>query len=272
MQPGNSAAKSVPQPAVLIANGTFIVLAIATWLLTDSIPQSPDYHLFADQRNLIHIPHAHNVLSNLPFCLVGLSGFITLATRRSQLQDFTLMYLVFFAAILFTGFGSAYYHFNPTNLTLVWDRLPMSIGFMSFLAIIVCERLDPKLGRALFPWLVIAGIGSVFYWHWLDDLRPYALLQFGSMLALPLILLLYRRPDSALLWLALAFYVLAKIFEAADTQIFVYSASEVGGHALKHLAAAITPLLILLRLRLQTNETGNSTAIYHSTNNVEMPS
>lgn len=272
MQSDNPAAKSVLQPAALIATGTFIVITIASWLLTDSIPQNPDYHLFADQRSLIDIPHAHNVLSNLPFCLVALFGFFTLATRRAQLQNFMLMYLVFFAAILFTGFGSAYYHFNPTNLTLVWDRLPMSIGFMSFLAIVVSERLDPKLGRALFPWLVIAGIGSVFYWHWLDDLRPYALVQFGSLLALPLILLIYRRPDSALLWLALALYVLAKVFEAADTQIFTFSASWISGHALKHLAAAITPLLILLRLRLLTNETENNTMINHSISKAEMQS
>lgn len=243
-----SATSSYPNPAAIIAIAALGIITILGWWLSAAIPQDPAYHLFADQRSLANLPHARDVLSNLPFCVAGLLGLFTIARKPSLAQGFTTMYLVFFAAMLATGLGSAYYHLEPNNQTLVWDRLPMAIGFMSMFAIIIGERLNPQLGRALFPWLLTAGIYSVIYWHWQDDLRPYALVQFGTLLALPIILLIHRRPDSGLLWLAIGFYLLAKVFEACDTQIYALAANWVSGHSLKHLAASITPLLILLRL------------------------
>ena len=36
---------------------------------------------------------------------------------------------VLFLGILLTGFGSAYYHLEPNDQTLFWDRLPMAISF-----------------------------------------------------------------------------------------------------------------------------------------------
>ena len=169
-------------------------------------------------------------------------------TNRIRLNLTHAMYLVFFAAVFFTGFGSAYYHVDPTDTTLVWDRLPMAVGFMSILAAIFAERVDSRLGRTLFPWLIAAGVGSVLYWHWFDDLRLYALVQFGSLLALVLLLLYSRRPGSGWLWLALGFYALAKLFEAADAQVFALTDGIVSGHALKHLAAAAAPLAVAQRI------------------------
>ncbi len=259
MQSEFSAVTHYPKPAVIISIAALGIITILGWWLTDAIPQDPAYHLFADQRMLINLPHALDVLSNLPFCLAGLLGIYAIANKPSLAQGFNVMYLVFFAAMLVTGFGSAYYHFDPTNQTLVWDRLPMAVGFMSMFAIIIGERLNPRLGRALFPWLLTAGICSVVYWHWQDDLRPYALVQFGTLLAMPLILLIYRRPDSGLLWLAIGFYLLAKIFEAGDAQIYALTTHWISGHSLKHLAASITPLLILLRL-LRTDKNSHDTA------------
>jgi hypothetical protein len=248
MQSEISTAAPFPNPAVVIPIVALAIGTILGWWLTDAIAQDPAYHLFADQRMLAGLPHAHDVLSNLPFCLAGLLGIFAIVKRPSLAQGFNTMYLVFFAAMLATGLGSAYYHLAPDNQTLVWDRLPMAVGFMSMFAIIIGERLSPRLGRRLFPWLLAAGIYSVIYWHWQDDLRPYALVQFGTLLALPLILLIRRRPDSGLLWLAIGFYLLAKIFEACDAQIYALTAHWVSGHSLKHLAASVTPLLILLRL------------------------
>jgi hypothetical protein len=221
MQSEISTAAPFPNPAVVIPIVALAIGTILGWWLTDAIAQDPAYHLFADQRMLAGLPHAHDVLSNLPFCLAGLLGIFAIVKRPSLAQGFNTMYLVFFAAMLATGLGSAYYH---------------------------GERLSPRLGRRLFPWLLAAGIYSVIYWHWQDDLRPYALVQFGTLLALPLILLIRRRPDSGLLWLAIGFYLLAKIFEACDAQIYALTAHWVSGHSLKHLAASVTPLLILLRL------------------------
>ena len=51
--------------------------AAAPWLVASVLPpmaQPQSYHDFADQRTLWGIPHALNVLSNLPFVVVGLDG------------------------------------------------------------------------------------------------------------------------------------------------------------------------------------------------------
>jgi hypothetical protein len=224
------------------------LMVILAWWTNGPVPQDLQYHGFADQRILSDIPHALNVLSNLPFCLFGIFGIYLVLTNRQQLTSLTSPYLTFFIAIFFTGLGSAYYHFNPDNSTLVWDRLPMSVGFMSIFAAIFAERVHLKLGQQLFPWLVAIGICSVFYWHWQDDLRPYLLVQFGTLLALPLILLFYRGPNSGFLWLGIAFYVLAKVFEVCDTQIYIFTSSWISGHSLKHLAASLTPLMIAMKI------------------------
>jgi hypothetical protein len=158
------------------------------------------------------------------------------------------MYLSFFLAVFLTGIGSAYYHLDPNNATLVWDRLPMALAFTSILAAIISEFVNIRLGRRLFPWLLVGGVGSVLYWHWFDDLRPYALVQFGSLLILTILLIRFDRPKKTLLLVALACYVVAKLLEVADVQVFEASHNLVSGHTLKHVAAALAALLIALRL------------------------
>ena len=37
--------------------------------------------------------------------------------------------------------GSSYYHWKPSNSRLVWDRLPMTVGFMSLVAVVISETL-----------------------------------------------------------------------------------------------------------------------------------
>ena len=41
---------------------------------------------------------------------------------------------MFFLGLFLTGFGSGYYHWEPTNDTLVLDRLPMTILFAGVVA------------------------------------------------------------------------------------------------------------------------------------------
>ena len=110
-------------------------------LLLPPISQDQNYHDFADQRTILGIPHFWNVVSNLPFIVVGVAGI-----RRSH-RDPAIF--VLFLAILMTGFGSSYYHLDPNDRTLFWDRLPMAIGFMAILALAIEERLDAKAGAIL---------------------------------------------------------------------------------------------------------------------------
>src|SRR3954469_22093321 len=94
------------------------------------ISQDLTYHNFADNSHIAGIPHCSDVVTNLPFLLVGLWGVTV--TRRAD-------WLWFFVGFMLTAFGSAYYHWEPNNATLVWDRQPMSISFMALLSAICTD-------------------------------------------------------------------------------------------------------------------------------------
>lgn len=230
-------------------------LAVAALIFMPAFPQPLWYHNFADQRCLWCIPHALNVVSNLPFVVVGIWGVLYLLLGR-RLEGFEFAserwpYVAFFGLIALTGVGSAYYHLDPNNDRLLWDRLPLAMAFMALFSIIVAERIDRGVGMALLIPLVVVGGASVIYWHATEtwghgDLRPYLLVQFSPLLALPIILLLFssRYTGTADLYAALGLYVLAKALEILDKAI--YSRGEfISGHTLKHLVAALAPLLIL---------------------------
>ena len=98
-------------------------------LIISPIAQDQAYHLFADQRSVLGIPNFWNVMSNLPFLLVGVAGISFV--HRNVRDPLRNLWLVFFAGIFVTAFGSGYFHLAPNNGTLAWDRLTMTIGFMS---------------------------------------------------------------------------------------------------------------------------------------------
>lgn len=219
----------------------FLVLMIASLgglLLLPPIAQDQSYHDFADQRTFLGIPHFWNVVSNIPFVAVGAAGLWQL--RRDPAID------VFFLGILLTGFGSAYYHLHPSDLTLFWDRLPMAVSFMAILANAIDERVDAKAGAALLWPLVAVGVFSILLWRWTGDLRLYGWVQFFPGLALPLIFLLFPPQYSGTSdWLvAAALYALAKVFEFSDHAIYAIG-SILSGHTLKHIAAAAACFVIL---------------------------
>ena len=176
-----------------------IVTTIIAIFNIEPITQNPAYHHFADQRRILHIANFFNVLSNLPFVIIGIMGIRLVALRQATggLAELQTMYLVFFTGIFLTGFGSAYYHFQPDNQTLVWDRLPMTIAFMALFSAIIGEYISVQLAQKLFVPLLILGITSVIYWHLTEldghgDLRAYLLVQFLPILLVPLILLLFE--------------------------------------------------------------------------------
>jgi hypothetical protein len=217
----------------------------------------------ADERTLVGIPNGLNVLSNLPFAIVGLMGLAATFGRRGDgsspfvTRGERWPYAALFAGVALTALGSSYYHLAPDNARLVWDRLPMTIGFMGLLTALIAERVSVSLGRWLFAPLLLAGAASVWYWHWSElqnagDLRPYLLVQFGSLLLIVLLLVLYpaRYSGTGYLVLGLAAYAAAKGLELADRSIFALG-EVVSGHTLKHLAAAggVACLGVMLRAR-----------------------
>ena len=241
--------------------GAILVLSMAVAVyLVGRVPQSLAYHQFADQRSFLGIPHCFDVISNLGFLFVGVWGMVFVARSRKAQASPSLSseerrpYFIFFLGVTLTAFGSSYYHLAPDNARLVWDRLPMAMGFMALFAAVLSERVNPALASRTLAPFVCAGIGSVVYWRWTDlaghdDLRLYGLAQFGS-LALVLALCAtqpsrYTRGSD--MFAIVGLYALAKIFETLDKQIFALGGI-VSGHTLKHLAAAIACFWVLRML------------------------
>jgi hypothetical protein len=240
------------QSALLLAVSLGVIIVVA---MADPVPQDPLYHVFADQRSMAGVPNFLNVMSNLPFLFVGIMGWRIIATNEETVTPTTkLAWVVFFFGITLTAFGSGYFHLQPNNDTLVWDRLPMTISFMSLVSIIVSEYFSPQLGRQLLIPLLLVGAGSVAWWAYTEslgvgDLRPYAVVQFLPMLLIPFIIILYKtRSDLArYVWWMIGFYVAAKVAEQLDDNLFALG-NAMSGHSLKHLLASLAPASLLYGL------------------------
>jgi hypothetical protein len=228
--------------------------------LLPRIPQPLSYHQFADRRSLLGISNFGDVASNLPFAVIGIWGLAFLWQCRSNSESGHFVeeseqwpYLAVFIGILLTAFGSSWYHLDPNNATLVWDRLPMTITFMGMVAAMIMERISLRLGLWLLPILLVVGIASVWQWNWSEmqgagDLRFYAAVQaYATLVVLLALLFPARYTEGRYLGYVVGFYALAKALEALDKPIFA-GLRVVSGHTLKHLAAAAAGYAILRML------------------------
>jgi hypothetical protein len=224
------------RPHLLLALALAMVLAIAA---QPAIHQPLAYHHFADTRTLFGVPNFWNVASNLPFLLVGLAGLAWLRRHGDHVEaELRAAWWVLCAGVALVAVGSGAYHWAPSNASLVGDRLPMTLAFMAFAAIVLGEHISLRAARlALWP-LLLAGVASVLYWRATDDQRPYALVQFLPVLLIPLVLVLYPLPGRGAVWTALGCYVLAKLLEAFDVAIYDMLGHAISGHSIKHVAAA----------------------------------
>ena len=225
---------------------------IVPWFI-DPVPQDSSYHRFADTTAWLGIPNFVNVFTNAGFILVGFMGLSASRTKGYALEspDMRLAYHVFFIGVGLVGVGSAYYHVNPNNATLVWDRLPMTVSFMALFALIMADCVSPQVGKVLLWPLIGMGVGSVGYWYvtelWgVGDLRPYGVVQFLPMILIPVMLVLFgtRFMRSSFIWAILGTYLLAKIVEFFDAEI--YSITQIiSGHSLKHVIAALATAWVI---------------------------
>ncbi|MBE0469245.1 MAG: ceramidase domain-containing protein [Methyloprofundus sp.] len=216
-------------------------------VITGPVPQDLVYHLLVDQRQWFTVPNLANIISNLPFATIGLSGLI-LCFRNKAIGP---SWLTFFISLALVAPGSSYYHLKPNNQTLVWDRLPMTICFMSLFAALIVENISSRYEKVLLPSAILLGLSSVIYWHFTNDLRFYAFIQFTTLLSIPLILNFYQGQYSHRHYLlyGLLFYVLAKLFELNDNFIFELTAYLLSAHTIKHLLAAAATYCVYLMLK-----------------------
>jgi hypothetical protein len=231
--------------------------------LTPKFPQLPSYHHFADTRTLLGIPNFWNVISNIPFLLVSILGFISLKKEWSLGTlngKEALVFLILFLGVLLISLGSAYYHLSPDNNRLVWDRIPMTVVFMSLLSFTMMERISFNLGFWLLIPFIAFGVFSVVYWYQTElagqgDLRLYALVQFYSIFLIMLTLVIYPKsypPFKIYFWM-FVFYGLAKITEHFDLKIYE-AGGLISGHTLKHIFAAISIYFAVVLLNIKPIE------------------
>src|SRR5512134_2008306 len=119
----------------------FVALTILAVVFVFSMParsDSPSYFDFADQRTLLGVPRFMDVVSSVPWAIIGIAGLLFAWHRRAGPDGpFTESWermgsMIMFAAILGVSVGSAYFHYAPGPPTLFWDRLPMAVAFTSF--------------------------------------------------------------------------------------------------------------------------------------------
>lgn len=215
-----------------------VFVSLGSLLTVDPIRQDVSYHAFADTRLFFGIHNCLDVVSNLPFLIIGILGLRL--CFRSELGELSHAWVLFFIGVGLVSVGSAYYHWNPNNESLVWDRLAMTIAFMALFAALLGEYLHQRVGKLLLWPLVLIGLASVVYWHSADDLRMYAWVQFFPLLVIPLLMLMFDSMYTLnrLILLALGWYVLAKIVEFNDSFILEATTGVVSGHTLKHIFAA----------------------------------
>lgn len=238
----------------------FCLVPIIALVLAPRVPLGPSYHSFVDQRTMLGLPNAWDVLSNIPFLIVGAWGLLWLMSRRGR-SSFVdgrerVPYLVFFLGVMLTGAGSFWYHMAPSNSRLPWDLLPMTCSFVSLVVATWMERVNLHTGFvALFPMLLL-GISTVVYWELSTaaghgDYKYYLFLQFFSPVVLALLIGLFPPRYSGMRYLAVAFalYVAAKLFETYDGSIYRHLGRFVSGHSLKHVTAAVACYWVLEMLR-----------------------
>lgn len=237
-----------------------VVVTVAAGVLAVAlppVPQWPSYHDFADRRAWLGVPNFLDVASNALFLFVGAAGLARLSGGVFSDPRERWPYAVFFIGLVLTGIASGWYHLEPTDARLVWDRLAMTVIFAGLTAVALTERLGLRCGLAALPALLVAGSAAVFYWAATEaagagDLRAYGLVQFTPMLLLPLLFWLipgrYTRGGDLLSVLGL--YALALALEWLDRPVFELTGG-VSGHTLKHLIAAMAGYGLLRHMRLR---------------------
>lgn len=223
--------------------GLFALGAVLEWL--HPLGQAGAYHAFANTRGWLGVPNAADVLSNLPIFLAGVAIVLRLRMPGGPAGSLRHGLLVAGVGLMLTGLGSAYYHYAPSDATLIWDRLPLAVVFAGVLLCAwSCAGVagPSRFDTVLF---VLASLGSVAYWVYLGSLWPYALLQFGGMAVLLWLAASRRLSGARAWWLLILLYALAKVFELLDEPVWTLSRHAVSGHTLKHLMSAAAGLCLL---------------------------
>ncbi len=251
-----------------------VVLMVLAALAGPALMQPVHYHDFADQRALGFLPHAMDVLSNLPFALWGLAGMGALArVIRLRAVGGAAAWLagLFFGGLLVTAGLSAAYHWQPDNAGLVWDRVGMVLVFAGLLGLSALQGISTRAGLALAAAVLVLGPACVQVWAVSGNVLPWGVLQFGGLgliVWFAWLSSLSPQPDGAersgralpIHWtLVITLYALAKVLEQGDHLVFDWTGHLVSGHSLKHVAAScaawpvVAALMAVRRIKAESS-------------------
>jgi hypothetical protein len=242
--------------SLLLPVGVALLVALAFAL--PPIAQSPLYHDFADQRALWRLPHAMDVLSNLPFAVVGLALLRAAGRpwREGHAIERALLGLTG-AGLLCTAIASAAYHWAPDDARLLGDRAAMLLPFAGLLGLAAC-RDTARRGAALALAVAVAGVLALAAWRATGDLGPWSVLQGGGLLLLSGLATMPSPHAVPVRWqLVVAGYVLAKALELGDGVVYAATHHMTSGHSLKHVVAALALLPVLAAARTVTGHGQN---------------
>ncbi len=201
---------------------------------------------YADTRPFLGVANFLNVASNLAFLLVGLAGLVLCAGRPGG-DPALPAWRLFYAGMLLTCLGSAWYHLAPSDATIVWDRLGMIVAFVGLAAAVIAESTRTPTPKPVLLLALLFGAASVLWWRRSGDLRIYAWVQLAPLAcaATALALRWLAPPLARALGVSLALYILAKLAETFDARVYELSAHALSGHTLKHLLAAASAAALL---------------------------
>ena len=241
------------------------ILALLAALLIPATSQPLDYHDFADQRHAHGIDNYFDVVSNVGFLIFGVMGLVIMGRGRACFERPVERwpYVIFFVGLVLTAAGSGYYHLDPNNETLFWDRLPMTIAFMGLVASQIVDRISVRAGLVLLPPALLVGVASVIYWLITERLGAGNVIPYGILQAYTILVVLFlaivnpsRYTRGSDIYWVFAWYALAKVLETFDLQVLEFSGL-VSGHTLKHFAAAFAGFSVCRMLLKRTlRETG----------------
>lgn len=222
-------------------------------LFTPKIPHSPKHHLFADMRNFLGVPNTLNVITNFPFLIVGVLGFVLCLQGdffNISLRGEVWGWALFYAGIAAVAFGSAYYHLKPDDSRVMWDTLPMIIAYSSLFASFIVERVGMRIGLTCLIALLLVAVFSIAYERMFNDIRLCMMFLLIPCIAIPGMTFMFppKYTHSGYWLLASGVYLLAKFEAVADGKIYRINHYIISGHSLEHLCLAMVPILLTIML------------------------
>ena len=222
-----------------------LLAGVVLGMLSARMAQPQDYHNFADTRAWLGIPNFLNVATNLPFLLAGAAALWDLRGGALRERPAGWTWRVFFAGMVLTAAGSAWYHLAPDHAGLFWDRLGMTVAFAGFMGGVFADRFGAAIGTRSFWAALAAMVGSVLWWRAGfgagENVAPYLIAMYGGAavtlyagLAFP-----SRLAGEQHAFTALALFSVAMLFDAWLDAPLLSLGGLLSGHSFKHLLGAL---------------------------------